>query len=105
MEAGWSESGRNLIEDARLWLWGTVPPVEFVILVDHTESKVLCDVRPESEKKSRKSTGKEMEENVSNGKPIELMDSQPPVRPPTNYPPPRAQATYLGHTFYGARKL
>ena len=23
LEAGWSDPGRDLIEDARLWLWGT----------------------------------------------------------------------------------
>src|ERR1700722_15486822 len=63
VEAGWSESGRDLIEDAHLWLWGTEPPVEFVILVAHVESK----------KEKGNLTEPEMEESLSNGKCIEVM--------------------------------
>jgi len=71
IESGWAESPRNLIDDAQLWLWGTEPPVEFVIVVEHVETKVLHDERPE-EKKERSFTREEKEEALSNGKPIEL---------------------------------
>lgn len=71
IESGWAESPRNLIDDVQLWLWGTEPPVEFVIVVEHVETKVLHDERPE-EKKERSFTREEKEEALSNGKPIEL---------------------------------
>jgi hypothetical protein len=75
VEAGWSESERDLIADARLWLWGTDPPVEFVIVVEHVEEKVLHDDRPEDEKEERSFAEWEMEETLSNGQPIELTGS------------------------------
>ena len=50
VESGWSESFRDLKSDARLWLWGTDPPVEFVIVVEHVQNKTLRDDRSEERK-------------------------------------------------------
>ncbi|KAL1965643.1 hypothetical protein VTN77DRAFT_5320 [Rasamsonia byssochlamydoides] len=61
LKSGWSEPERDL-EDARLWLLGTDPPVERVILIQHVETKLLHDDRPEDEKAERKFTEAEAEE-------------------------------------------
>ncbi|KAN0085287.1 hypothetical protein V8E54_001754 [Elaphomyces granulatus] len=42
LEAGWSEPKRDLIEDARIWLWGT-DSVNFVIIVESVEENALVD--------------------------------------------------------------
>ena len=62
IEAGWSEPERDLIADARLWLWGTEPQVGFVLIIEQVEDKVLRDDRPEDEKEKRRFTESEKEE-------------------------------------------
>lgn len=42
LKAGWSEPKRDLIEDARLWLWVT-NSVNFVIIVESVEENALVD--------------------------------------------------------------
>ncbi|KAN0085298.1 hypothetical protein V8E54_001765 [Elaphomyces granulatus] len=66
VESGWAESERDL-EDARLWLLGTSPPVARVILVDHVEGKILHDNRSEDEKTERKLMDAEVEELLADG--------------------------------------
>lgn len=66
VEIGWSESARDLIKDAHLWLWGTEPSTQYVILIEHVESKVLRDDRLENEKKWNLAE-LDMEERLSNG--------------------------------------
>jgi len=75
MEAGWSESERDLLADARLWLWGTEPPVRFVILIEHVETKVLRDDRREDQKEERRFTESEKEERLADGRLIELAET------------------------------
>ena len=75
IEAGWSEGERDLIADARLWLWGTEPPVGFVILIEHVETKVLRDDRPEDQKEKRRFTESEKEERLADGRPIKLAET------------------------------
>jgi hypothetical protein len=73
MEAGWNESDRDLKADARLWLWGAEPRVQFVFVVEHVETKILHDNMLDGEKP--KLDQERMEETLSSGKPIELRDS------------------------------
>jgi len=44
------------MKDAHLWLWGTEPLVEFVILAKHVETK---EIKKESKKEGRKVRKKE----------------------------------------------
>jgi hypothetical protein len=74
-EAGWSESERDLREDARLWLWGTEPPVQFVIVVEHVETKFLRDERLEEEEEEGEKEEWKTDEILSSGEPIELRES------------------------------
>jgi len=67
VESGWAESERDLLEDARLWLLGTSPPVARVILVNYVEGKILHDNRSEDEKTERKLMNAEVEELLADG--------------------------------------
>jgi hypothetical protein len=73
IEAGWSESERDLRADARLWLWGTEPQVQFVFVVEHMETEVLRDDRLDEER--QKLDQEKIEETLSSGEPIELRGS------------------------------
>jgi len=42
LESGWSEPEKHLIEDARLWLWGT-NSVNFVIVIQSVENALVED--------------------------------------------------------------
>jgi hypothetical protein len=55
------------LEDARLWLLGTSPPVARVILVHHVEGKILHDNRSEDVKTERKLMDAEVEELLADG--------------------------------------
>ena len=67
VESGWAESERDLLEDARLWLLGTSPPVARVILVNYVEGKILHDNWSEDEKTERKLMNAEVEELLADG--------------------------------------
>jgi hypothetical protein len=76
IESGWSEAPRDLIDDARLWLWCTEPPVQFVVTVEHTETETLHDRRTEEEKAQRVLSMEEMEEALSSGEHIDPEEDQ-----------------------------
>jgi hypothetical protein len=59
MESGWGETPRDLIADSQLWLWGTKPPMEFVFVVEHVESKAQIQEK-----------NRDPEQSLSNGEPI-----------------------------------
>ena len=70
VESGWSEPERDLLEDARLWLLGTNPPVGRVILAYHVETKLFHDERPVDEKMRPILLEADTEELLRDGTPL-----------------------------------